>query len=245
MKRKLLALSALLVCALLAAFLIHQKQKQCVVYCIRETLPKFHNDDLSCNLYLMGNKYWITLYDSGDEIDLESEISYGTVSKKKGMFFLRDHYTGFETVMSRGSSLVVNRSFPFLEGKHFVFLVKDNYTDWIHSTADNSAQKEKVYNDSRVSPAPKSLQYGVYQTTYSDFEYKLKIEENGHFQLFLDNLLLSEGMWVRNGNVLELQGDGFSAPYYLLIDDGKLVGVLATSHYRDITEQTLYSNWLE
>ena len=217
-------------------------EKPCTVYCLRESLPNYHDNSLECKLYFSGRKYWITLENTLDCVTTEKELTYGFFQRKKGKLILRDYNTGFETVLRRGSSLYVDCSFPFLEKKHFVFLEKQWDNNWGEMTAEICVQKEKIDEYSKIVSERKELRYGCYENDFADYIFKLIIEESGRYKLWLCNLLVSEGTWSREGNVLELLGNGFVEPFFMLIEDYKLIGSFVFPGYYAITEPSLFYN---
>lgn len=197
----------------------------CRVLRISEPLLQNSEQDLDCNLYLKGDKYWLELESTEDNHIFCQTISQGKVERKKQKVFLTDDFNGFASILSwhcRG--LEVIHSFPFLRGKHFS-LEKEKSIDieWIND--ETNYDKRKIPNSVSVSSKSTTLlRTGCYKSIEGIFfNYKLILNNNHNYQLYIYNLLFSEGIWSKEGSLLKLFISENSNPYYLFIDDNKLV----------------------
>lgn len=156
-------------------------------------------------------------------------ISYGDVRKKGNIVYLNDVLSGIQIILKEKDSntFCCCTGFYFLIDKEFVYQ-SINFCDeeYLSFNFDEGkrrrVKRERLYED-RMSNEKVPFQLGIYG-------YQLTFEINFQYQQFFDtgcgfHLLISKGIWKKNGNTLKLYDPDLRYSFLLLIRNGDLIRI--------------------
>jgi hypothetical protein len=165
------------------------------------------------------------------------DVSHGNYMLKNNEILLTDVIHGFEMnlLVRRNKTLKVEKGFAFLENRYFGFNGGNYEKDcWIPEMSPSGQQEEREkYNQAQKALFP--LRKGIYRSErFGDAQncYRLNIREENNYSLHYKDILLSEGKWQRDKNVLELCDVHLQHSFYLLIDEKSLVSKYLPGEYQ-------------
>lgn len=88
-------------------------------------------------------------------------------------------------------------------------------------------EERKNYKNAHVTFTP--LIFGVFENEQG---FKLNIQQNNKYKLEFKNIILSEGEWHRDDNVIELKDLNLKHSFYILIKDKILISKLLPGDYK-------------
>jgi hypothetical protein len=189
-------------------------------------------------IFLRNGCYYIELPEQiTHDIILSLVTSYGSYTFNNKEIFLNDEAHGFkmQLLLFENKTLKVKKGFVFLENRYLGFYSNNHETDCMNSKISPSKQQEEreKYNQSHEAVFP--LRKGIYRSEgYGDALncYRLNIREENGYSLHYKDILLSEGKWQRDKNVLELCDVHLQHSFYLLIDEKGLISKYLPGEYQ-------------
>lgn len=192
------------------------------------------DENVRCNIYFFkSGNYYIDLSETITSDIVESLVlSYGKFSLTNNEVTLIDSFHNYKMqLVVNNKTLIVKQAFGFLKNKRFVFY--DSYTGsemkFISTYKDALTLQEQrnIYKRLRKTLIP--LNFGVFE---DDQGFKLNIQKNNMYKLEFKNILLSEGEWRRDNNVLELKDLHLKHSFYVLIYYKMLISKLLPGDYK-------------
>ena len=164
------------------------------------------------------------------------------------------HNITLHAVVFGDSTLHFTKTFPGLLQAHFILTDTDldvefyaaNAPWWL--PADSVRWRQQEYQS--LHPRPYSLKTGTYRVMIIEprarryvveYSYKLLLGPEGDYQVFYGDLLMSEGIWRQEGNLLVLHDQMFEQDYCLLIGKRKtLISMLLPGDYLNDSQHNKY-----
>ena len=153
----------------------------------------------------------------------EMYLSCGDYSMNNKEVTLTDKTLGIQmTLYMDNDTLTAGQSFSCMENRQFTFLYEHygGYTPYSRISASRLEKKRHRFNNTHTRPAP--LDYVKYNDTYPFF-VSLYIQSDNSFKLEYSNIVVSDGKWERDGNILTFFDKHLNETFYALInEDGSL-----------------------
>lgn len=193
------------------------------------------------------NRFDLTMHeysDGGSNIEV-TIFSYGKYDYKDEKIILTDEANGFTMqlrLLSTGK-IMIEKGFSFLKDKSFSREIYNNENDYLTTdiTIEKQKQERNIYLKSHKRPYP--VHYGIYESennTFQDKEknihltglgYEIQLKKENKYTLHFKQILISEGIWNRNGNELSLFDETLQHSFYLLITDKGLISKYLPGEY--------------
>lgn len=183
--------------------------------------------------FFKSGNYYIELSEIITDDIVESFIlSYGKFSLTHNEVALIDNVHNYKMqLVVDNKTLIVKQAFGFLKNKRFVFQAR--YTGpelkFISTFKDALTLQEERKSYKRLRKTLVPLNFGVFE---DDQGFKLNIQKNNMYKLEFKNILLSEGEWCRDNNVLELKDLHLKHSFYVLIYYKMLISKLLPGDYK-------------
>ncbi len=168
-------------------------------------------------------------------------MSIGLYSREGNIINLIDKIHNFRMTLGIiNDSLKMNQSFYFIKGKVFGF--KSNYVDmytinWLKNQDSLCLKKDREEFRAKNQKLY-TLKFGDYyaaECVQCTFEYRLTISRDNIYHLYLNDLLISEGNWVREGVELILFDNSLKHRFYIMVANRVLVSKLLPGDYQSVT----------
>ena len=207
------------------------------------------NKIISCRLvFLKDGRYLLLLKEQVTNDQNEIMIfSDGRAIQKNNEITLIDRVLGYKMVMIKNNNLLkVINSFSWLKNKNFVF------SDGSGSDSESTLRMIERFSGSISS---KRIEYkrthkniinffpGVYEDVRSPTS--LNVRSDKQYILTYKNIILSEGMWKRQGNEILLFDVATKFFFYMLIDDNALISCLLPGEYAYRAFYKSYKNGMQ
>ena len=148
-------------------------------------------------------------------------LSYGHYSCSKKQLILHDDYYGFDWYLSfeDGDVVKVDRGYSFLNEVKIVDY--QSYVNDIHKGFDSNfrSQLRNIEKNRKEKP----IRLGKYNDPQE--HYSLTIGNYGIYQLFLKDIILSEGLWKQKDNILILHDAHVNFVFAMILKDGTLYSI--------------------
>lgn len=122
--------------------------------------------------------------------------------------------------ISYNLNLITATGLPLMENRVFLNYRKDSHTFPDLSKAMTEAKWQLIDNTVTTQNQLKSTKYLTYLTEFLVFT--IDIRPDSTYDMEYGGLLLSQGKWERNGNLLVMHDNNIGGNYYALIGDDKL-----------------------
>lgn len=177
-------------------------------------------------------------------------ISIGHYSVVNNEVILRDKIHNFQMkLVIANDTLKMEKSFCFMKDKTFKY--KSSYVDmntlnWLKNFDSVSIEKDradyKILNQKMFPIAYQDYQSKKYGLR--SFRYRLTINKDSTYSLYVENLLISDGHWNRNGVELILYDTCLKQRFYLMIGDRVLISKLLPGDYEStiLQRQTIHNH---
>ncbi|MDH8701622.1 hypothetical protein M2138_000969 [Dysgonomonadaceae bacterium PH5-43] len=203
------------------------------------------NKEISCCLTLSEDGYYsLELVDNqsagkkevirNEEVSL---LSIGTFKEKNnGEIILKDSFYSFSFVIKRLKDRTIKtlKGFPFMKNCLFAYLTtskKSSESEQMEGNLLNklALKKQRDKYNSLNNKLLYDLREGTYVHFYRD-NIQLIITKNGNYQYIYKNILLSEGKYIRDANILTLKDVDLKYDFYMLITENGLEGNLLPTY---------------
>lgn len=148
-------------------------------------------------------------------------LSYGHYSCSEKQLILHDDYYGFDWYLSieDGDVVKVDRGYSFLNEVKIVDY--QSYVYDIHKGFDSNfrSQLRNIEKNRKEKP----IRLGKYNDPQE--HYSLTIGNYGIYQLFLKDIILSEGLWKQKDNILILHDAHVNFVFAMILKDGTLYSI--------------------
>jgi TonB family protein len=215
------------------------------------------NEDNTCYIdFYNNNRYTVEFIVSlSDDISEATTLSYGRFTKKENIIILHDTLQGFKMKLNlqTNNTIKIEKGFAFSKNKEFRYYGenydKEEWTKWENYkypiTSYSQSNERSGYK--RHNTYPYLFHVGQYESENNTFiyenegfyetglGYELNIEENNNYQLYYAKILISEGKWKRDGNELSLFDVGLKHPFYVLINEKKLISTYLPGDFKGIS----------
>ena len=147
-------------------------------------------------------------------------LSYGHYSIANELLYLHDDFYGYDWDISFSDNGVsVGRGYAFLNGKAMKY---QNETVEVLPPDDNYLARTRAQFDMFVTHQ-NNPQFVTGQYEGQNHEYLLRIDDIGKYQLYLKDVLLSEGSWSRQDNILILHDVQLNYDFKIAIGNESLL----------------------
>lgn len=159
--------------------------------------------------------------DYGDVVTRKM-LSFGIYSNIEDSIILCDRMNGSEWILRRDGcdSLLIEKGLSAIASMNLV-RHKDNIDDVIKKFSINC-----VFNQSRAEYKSQTdlrdLQFGLYEFVHPG-AVGLNIFEDGKYNYIVDDIVLSEGRWNRQGNLVEFNDNCLGEAFFAFIEDDYIV----------------------
>ena len=192
------------------------------------------DENVRCKIYFFkSGNYYIDLSETITSDIVESFIlSIGKFSLTNNEVELIDNVHNYKMqLVVDNKTLIVKQAFGFLKNKRFVF--HNSYTGrelkFISTFKDALTLQEERKSYKRLRKTLIPLNFGVFEDEQG---FKLNIQKNNMYKLEFKNIILSEGEWRRDNNVLELKDIHLKHSFYVLIYYKMLISKLLPGDYK-------------
>ena len=179
---------------------------------------------ISCEIsFYKHGHYTVELYNQAtDDIVEDLYLSCGDYSVNNKEVTLTDKTYGIQmSLYMDNDTLTAGQSFACMENRRFTYFFGNYgwYTPYSRISASRLEKKRKEFNNTHPRPAP--LDFGKYNDT--NFPVSLYIQSDSSFNLVYSKIVLSDGKWDRDGNILMFFDKHLNDTFYALInEDGSL-----------------------
>lgn len=159
--------------------------------------------------------------DYGDVVTYK-KLSFGNYLNMEDSIILCDGMNGSEWILREVGcdSLLIERGFSAIASMPLV-RCKDINDDLIKKFSDNCD-----YNQSKakyeLQTDLKNLQFGLYEFVHPG-AIGLYLFEDGKYNYIVDDIVLSEGRWNRQGNLVEFNDNCLGEAFFAFIEDGYII----------------------
>lgn len=210
---------------LIAVFIFlnfHFSKTQCS-YILCENLY----ENYSCYLNLYNSKEYSIAFQTEESEDLiySISISTGTFNRINDTLILKDNCAEFEIkLITNNNLLIVSNGLGWLINKKFIFenenLPDDSLIDNFSKTFSVTEKKEIRFNYKNQNLTEFPL---IVTNYYAKQAYLIELKKDSTYNFKLDNILFSDGKWMRDGNILILNDSGLNTSFYILIGNNCLI----------------------
>ena len=181
-------------------------------------------------LFLPDNQYELAFYYINPKFPDQPDgltLSMGMYETKGSMLIMHDKLLGFQwCVQRREDGLLIKSGFQFMRENLLTF----------YRTAQEPADKTQIKFDYRTRLVKeKSMQqpYNSLSKSYSWNYFKLYLENDHSYRLLHHGkVVISEGIWSREGNILTITDSALKTPFYGIILPDGLESMLLPGLYR-------------
>lgn len=193
---------------------------------------KTENADIDCCLYLYKNGVYEVILEEQetDDIVLNILVSYGVYALKDKQLHLSDKFNGFKMLFElQNEVLIARKSFNWLANKRFT---KSTFQIWDNPSFLKS--KIKPLNKNQLGLKQKYdnktfFGIGMYENEQG---FHISLQANNKYKFDYKQIVLSEGSWSQNGNVLILYDAYLENSFYILIGKDGLLSRFFPGEYK-------------
>lgn len=154
-----------------------------------------------------------------DDIYGSRTISYGDYEISCRNIVVIDDKNDYKMIFRKGKddSLIIKRGLKCLEGRKFKRI--DNWDDNLFDVGESfqKIQKDKTFFKTQKTLYPVNIGY------YSGEGICLEFFDDGRYRYMIFDMMVSEGGYKREGNLLMLYDDGLKEPFYAIITHDGIV----------------------
>lgn len=194
--------------------------------------------DVTCFIRMIEDGSYVLEFDIREGLDLFSSMpfSYGRYIENGSGLLLVDDFYGYRMKFSfRNDLLIAEETFPFLKKLRFK-KVNDRFR--LNPDDGNRVKslKEQIRNFRAGQKAIFLLALGEYQDELaSNGGIALDIQSNHQYFLTYRQLILSEGNWTREENILKLWDRNIDTPLYAFIEQNNVITLKLSYHEDGVT----------
>ena len=193
------------------------------------------------------NNFFISLSeDITDDIISELVLSYGHLKLHGDTVLLTDSIYGYSLLfLQKKEELLPLKSFPFMQGIPIV-LYSEDYSEkliWNRPRPTLNEIRNEVENHKKNTSSEDCFRPCKYKyEKYLGSSYIIDFMQNGFYSIKAGDVLLSQGEWNKDRNVVYLNDEGLGTTFFLLIEGGMLVGKSLPCYYdRDVVLEPILS----
>ena len=152
------------------------------------------------------------------EVAEDLYLSHGDYSVNNKEVTLTDKTFGFQmTLYMDNDTLTPGQSFAFMENRRFTYLYGqyERYIPYSKISVSQLEEKRKEFNNTH--PRPAHLDFGKYNDT--KFPISLYIQSDSSFKLEYSKIVISDGKWERDGNIITFFDKHLNGLFYALIHE--------------------------
>lgn len=185
-----------------------------------------------CGLYLQKDKYYILLTEGTSELSVGFFLSYGWVYKKDNIYYLKDIPSNASIVLEldkNASNLLIRKGFSFMQNECFLYK-EDIIDDELESIVDIETMSIRKKERSLLSKKnPPSFLYPLRLGVYKNESITLFLNRDHFYQLSYHfgeySQIVSNGKWIKEGNLLKLQDTFLDYSFTALVDSSKITAL--------------------
>lgn len=192
----------------------------------------YRTSELDVDLFLFDRgSYMILLTDQSqtdaDDFVYTIVLSSGRFTKDSNMIILKDDVEKYTMVFNlENARLIAEQSFGLLKNVALCYLntieeshVRERFKDYDYYFSEVECEE---YNNEHRQEIP--LKFGFYGDKYeTSLLYNYRVNDDSTFSITYKKIVISEGTWSRNNNVLILTDKDLLFPSYLLIGEDCLM----------------------
>jgi len=182
-----------------------------------------NSEQVFCELVLDSDHYFeltLCFHETEDQVFC-AILSYGHYSCSEKQLTLHDDYYGFvwNLAIENGDVVKVNRGYSFLNEKKIIDY--HSYVDGTHKGfgGDFGSQLKYIIKNEKE----KQVQLGNYYDPQE--RYSLILGNFGIYQLFLKDIMVSEGLWKQKDNILLLHDAHANFIFAMTLKGGTLFSI--------------------
>ena len=184
-----------------------------------------NSDQVDCELRIstdLSYEIWLS-YQATDDIVNVAVLSYGHYSSSDGQMILHDDYYNYDWVVSIKENVInVSCGFAFLNRK-VVLKYHDEFVN-VTSPDDIYLGRIKAQIDTFIAQQDNpQIVAGQYED--QNHNYVLQINNDGKYQLYLKDVLLSEGNWGQQDKLLILHDVQLNHDFSIAIGNKTLLSL--------------------
>ncbi len=210
----------------------------------KEVYKTYLGGSKTCYVYFFGvDNYEITILSNSLVVDIMHEIiiSSGNYHQVGDKLFLHDNYNDYDIQFKKHEDkLIPIKSFIFLKNRSFK---KPGRYESIGKPLSQQIKlrplRERLENISSTTIKEMSLN-GTYSGTYG---FKLHLTKDYNYKYWFSGLLVSEGKWIKEGNILRIKDAHLNQSFPIVIkNDNQLCSLFSPdsesiSLYKDFFPQ--------
>lgn len=180
--------------------------------------------DIDCDIYFyQSGVYEVILSEyATDDILYSILLSYGNYKIRSGDIELTDKYNGHKMLFTKNNTFNITAKI-FYTGMLNRKFVKNTFNIW--DKPSYTRMEIMPLNQERIKHKHKKkeenpLLYGIFK---SEWGLSLNLQSNSKYILEYKKIILSKGIWNRDGNELRLQDFVLKHPFYIIITKNKLI----------------------
>ena len=170
-----------------------------------------------CDIYFYPNGRYEIFLTSQDTDDIVSShlLSLGEYTKNEYTVNLYDEYHGYEQefLITNKGALVPKKSFAFLLGKTLIKTQNSVDNSWFEKGELGTFDYNSILLEYE-NPTRNRLYFGVF---YGYNDITLKLEKTGNYNIKYRSIIVSEAVWQRKGNVLDIVDKSLKANFSMII----------------------------
>ncbi len=171
------------------------------------------------------NEYTIEISEKVCETYCDKFISYGTFYQKNDTLILKDKIHNFIIyLLYKDNRVKVIKSFSWMKNLNYYFFVSADYKPVNYKLKEpsiNILKKNTIYQ--RNNKQNYIFKTGKYIAKSYWYVNALYLSPDNTYKIIFKDIILSEGIWKRNKNVIELWDTSIKHTFYLLTKkDGTL-----------------------
>ena len=193
------------------------------------------SSDQKCEILFYSNaKYQISILNIVSRtMTEETVLSCGTYTKKGNLIILHDSYIGLKMQCERSNSYELKfvQGFTFLLHKIFK-LCGITYAPEETIPSNYSSIRIKQARENYKKSHPNK--YVLYYSQYSNGDYVLDIQKEYKYVLRYSHLIISEGIWKKEGNEILLFDNSLQYTFIILIGPKGLMGKYLPGNFNNL-----------
>lgn len=199
----------------------------------QNSVYKLKGDNLSYDsfLYLCDSTYVFQIErEHTQDIIVVTTLSIGSYSLTDSQLTITDNLTNCELSFNKkDNNFIANDGFVFFKDKIFELVLYAECEEYIKNSYVSKkdyaelCELEHLYEKTEKKH---NIILGTYEFESSAESLHLNILKNNLFQYEYNDVLIMEGFWERKGNVLFLKSKGTDCVFFVLVNEGFIIGNL-------------------
>ena len=199
------------------------------------------NEKTSCSITFFNEKcYYIEFYRiMSDDVREINMFSFGYFKLNNNELSLIDAVNNYKIQLEvlNEKQIKITKFFSFLEDKMLIYKEEENgckseyYKNFYFEKTKTEYSLQKEINKYNLDDKCYILYDGIY--SFANQRYKLKIDKDSSYVFSHEDIVISEGTWTRQSNILSLYDLSLQHSFYVFIEEEGLNCKFLPDIYRD------------